>query len=222
MNAGREEQIRDLFPVVRTIARRVLRLIPGSDFDDLIGDGSIGLIRAVDAFDPAHGVSLENYARRIILGAMLNGIRRLDPVSERVRRTIRYAERERYAIAAETGKLPTMAAMEKTRPVLQRARAEAHRGSPLSLDSPLPVGEKVMMLRDGDPAGIILGQHERARIRSAVTALPPRQRALIVAHYYEDRSLRSLSKSFTISPQRASQLHIAAIARLRKQLAVPA
>jgi DNA-directed RNA polymerase specialized sigma subunit len=42
-------------------------------------------LRAVDAYDPALGTSIEHYVRRVVLGAMLNGIRRLDPVSERAR-----------------------------------------------------------------------------------------------------------------------------------------
>ncbi len=88
----RERRIRALLPLVRSIARRVHRMVPMTDVDDLIGDGCVGLIRAVDAFDPARGVPLEHYARRVVLGAVLNGIRRMDPVSERMRRTMRSRE----------------------------------------------------------------------------------------------------------------------------------
>ena len=94
MSEDREDAIRRLVPLVRRIARRIVRLVPGADLDDLIGDGCVGIIRAVDGFDPNLGTSLEQYARRVALGAMLNGVRRLDPVSERVRRVIRVAERE--------------------------------------------------------------------------------------------------------------------------------
>ena len=58
----------------------------GADRDDLLGDGALGLIRAVDTYDPLRGATLEAYARKLIAGAMLNGLRKLDPVSERVRR----------------------------------------------------------------------------------------------------------------------------------------
>ena len=95
MIEDREDAIARLLPLVRRIARRIARLVPGTDLDDLIGDGCVGVIRAVDAFDPALGPSLEQYTRRVAVGAMLNGVRRLDPVSERVRRVIRIAERER-------------------------------------------------------------------------------------------------------------------------------
>jgi RNA polymerase sigma factor (sigma-70 family) len=219
VNDERELTIRRLLPMVRRVARRVVRLVPGSDLDDLIGDGCVGLLRAVDAYDPTVGPSIDHYARRVVLGAMLNGIRRLDPVSERVRRIVRLAERERYAIAAETGELPTMAALERGRPALARARMHAHRGSPLSLDAPLPLdiappgGDPA-----ADPAHVTVANDERARIGNAIRALPPRQRALVLAHYFDERPLRAISDEMRVSPQRVSQLHLAAIGRMRRDL----
>jgi len=127
----REALIRELFPMVKKIARRISRMVPGSDLDDLVGEGCVGLIRAVDSFDPQRGPTLEHYARRICAGAMLNGIRRLDPVSERVRREIREAERERFALATQTGVMPSQREMEQRRPALRRARATTSRYRPL-------------------------------------------------------------------------------------------
>ncbi|MFN2459946.1 MAG: sigma-70 family RNA polymerase sigma factor [Candidatus Velthaea sp.] len=214
----REEQIRRLLPLVRKIARRIARVVGGSDIDDLVGDGSVGLIRAVDSFDPRYGLTLEQYARRVIAGAMLNGVRRLDPVSERVRRTIRIAERERYALASERGVLPPLAEMEERVPGLRRARTEAHRGTPLSIDAPLPSGERLDLPDHADPQAVVTADADREHIRTAVAALPPRQRRLIVEHYFAERSLRTLSGEMRVSPQRVSQLHLLAIGRLRRDL----
>ena len=219
---AREGEIRTLLPLVRQIARRVQRMVPGADLDDLVGDGSVGLIRAVDGFDPAHGVPLEQYARRVVLGAMLNGIRRLDPVSERVRRTVRHAEAQRYALAQELGAIPPSGEMERRVPALARARVEAYRGTPLSLDAPLPPGERLEPDGSGDPQTVVLAGVERSRIRAAVDGLPPRQRDVVLAHYYRERSLRSLGTPMGISPQRVSQLHLAAMQRLREALATGA
>jgi RNA polymerase sigma factor for flagellar operon FliA len=214
----REAVVRDLLPVVRQIARRVQRMVPSADLDDLIGDGSVGVLRAVDAFDPARGIPLEQYARRMILGAILNGVRRMDPVSERMRRTMRVAERARFALAQEVGTLPALGEMERLVAGLGRARAEAHRRVPLSLDAPLPSGERLEPDFTGDPQAIVAERLERARIRSAVAALPSRQRSIIVAHYFARRRLRSLVEPMRISPQRVSQLHLLAIERLRAEL----
>lgn len=222
MSDEREEAIRNLLPLVRTIARRIVRLVPGSELDDLIGDGCIGLIRAVDAFDPQRGISLEHYARRVIAGAMLNGIRRLDPVSERVRRTVRLAERERYALAVECGAFPVDAELAERYPGLGKARAEARRGTPLSLDAPMPAGERLTLEHGDDPAQLVTIAAEQRRLTAAIRALPPRQRTIVVGHYFADRSLRALSNELRVSPQRVSQLHITAIERIRAALAVPA
>lgn len=212
---NREEQIRMLLPLVRRIARRIARVVGGTDLDDLIGDGSIGLLRAVDSFDPGRGLTLEQYARRVIGGAMLNGIRRLDPVSERVRRTVRNAEQQRYALATKRGDLPSTCEMEKRVPALKRATTEAHRGSPISIDTPLPAGERFCISDTDDPGAIVESRAARARIHAAIDTLPPRERRLVVAHYFADRSLRSLSGDMAVSPQRVSQLHLLALGRMR-------
>ena len=218
MKADREATIRTLLPHVRTIARRIERMVPGSDLDDLIGDGCIGLIRAVDAFDPQRGISLEHYARRVIAGAMLNGVRRLDPVSERVRRVVRLGERARYALAAERGSLPSDAELEATQPGLGKARLDARRGTPLSLDAPMPPGERLSAKGGNDPAQAVVAASEKARLAAAIRSLPQRQRTIVVAHYFADRSLRVLSHQLRVSPQRISQLHRAAIERIRHAL----
>jgi RNA polymerase sigma factor for flagellar operon FliA len=222
MDDGRTAQIRDLLPVVRQLARRVQRMLPHADLDDLIGDGCVGAIRAVDAFDPDLGIPLEQYARKVVLGSMLNGVRRLDPVSERVRRTVRTGERERYALAHELGALPDAAVLEARVPGYARAQIEAHRGSPLSLDAAFPPGEHLRPDRTSDPQAIVVADAERGRMRSAIAGLPPRQRTIVVAHYFERRSLRSLQQPFAVSPQRISQLHLAALARLRSSLGAQA
>jgi RNA polymerase sigma factor for flagellar operon FliA len=214
----REAQIRELFPLVKRIARRVHRLIPSSDLDDLIGEGSVGLIRAVDSFDASRGPSLEQYAARIIAGAMLNGLRKLDPVSERVRREVREAERERYALATQAGSMPTQHEMEKRRPALRRATTHAYRYTPLSLDGPLPAGEQLSGDWGADPGFIAAQRSEREFIRAALHRLSPRQRHVLTLHYFRGKSLHQIGEALAISPQRASQLHLAAINNLRKAM----
>ncbi|MDQ6932385.1 MAG: sigma-70 family RNA polymerase sigma factor [Candidatus Eremiobacteraeota bacterium] len=213
---SREETIRCLFPLVKKIGRRISRMVKGADVDDLIGEGSIGLIRAVDSFDPKRGPSLEQYAGHIIAGAMLNGIRRLDPVSERVRRDIREAEREQYALATQRGELPSMHEMEERRPGLARARMHAYRYTPLSLDGPLPAGENFSTNWYSDPGRIVDRENSFTDVRAALKKLPPRQRRVLVMHYFGNDSLHTVGRKLSISPQRASQLHLAALANLRR------
>ena len=212
----REALIREYFPLVKAIARRVRHLVPSMDIDDLIGDGSIGLIRAVDAFDPNRGPSLTQYARCLIVGAMLNGIRRMDPVPERARRVMREGENERYRLAVERGTLPSRTELELIRPGHARATEISRRSLPLSLDAALPQGETISPDASADPSVIVADRHTRDEIHRRIDALSPRQRAVLYGHYFADRSLRSIGKRMSISAQRASQLHTSALARLRK------
>jgi len=213
----RDACISALLPRVRALARRLKRIVPNLDLDDLTGDGFVGLIRAVDSFDPARGPHLDEYARRLIVGAMLNGIRRMDPVSERARRIVRDGENERYTLAASSGEVPRLAEMERRRPGYQRALAAAHRGQPLSLDAPLPIGESLSGDWSDDPARIVEQRLENKRLYALVAGLPPRQRQIVAMHYFNARSLRAVGRSMAISAQRASQLHISAIERLKRQ-----
>ena len=212
----REAAIRELLPLVKRIARRLRRLVYSLDVDDLIGDGCVGLIRAVDSYDARRGPALETYARRLVIGAMLNGIRRMDPVSERARRLVRDGENQRYALAAVRGEVPSLAEMEGRLPGYVRALSAAHWGVPLSLDAPLPKGEALADDPLGDPAGIFERRADRTVLAWQIVKLPERLREVVVRHYIHGASLRAVGRRLAISPQRASQLHLAAIAKLRR------
>ncbi|HET7813774.1 MAG TPA: sigma-70 family RNA polymerase sigma factor [Candidatus Baltobacteraceae bacterium] len=219
MNAQeREEAIRELFPLVKRLARRLHRLIPGTDRDDLVGDGCIGAVKAVDHFQPERNVPLKHYAARVIAGAMLNGLRAKDTVPERVRRELRLADHERYSLAAQIGTFPTHAEMEERRPKLRRARSIASRYTPLSLDTALPLGERLECDWSEDPGRIAAANSQREELQCAIDALPPRQRDVLARHYVHGHSFSAIGKTLNISPQRASQLHLAAMKRLRTML----
>ncbi len=217
MSEHRDETVRSLLPLVRRIARRLKRLVPSLDLDDLFGDGCIGLMRAVDSFDPHRGPALPDYGRRLILGAMLNGVRRMDPVSERARRIVRDGENLRYGIAAVRGDVPTEQEMNRRCPGFARAVVAAHRGQPLSLDAPLPRGESLGGDWHEDPARICERRFEHAALAAQIAELPRRQREVLLLHYFAENSLRAIGRRLSISPQRASQLHISAIEKLKRQ-----
>ncbi len=216
MTAGeREATIRELFPLVRQTARRLARVAKAADLDDLVGDGSIGLIRAVDSFDIARGTTLETYARKLIIGAMLNGLRRLDPVSERVRRTLRRAEEKRYALAQARGTLPSLGELERNDANLRRARTAAFRQAALSLDAPLANGRDPLADWKTEPSSHVTERAKSAALAQAVALLPERQRRILSMHYGAELSLHAIGSQMRVSPQRVSQLHLRALQRLR-------
>jgi RNA polymerase sigma factor for flagellar operon FliA len=219
VNAAREALIRELFPLVRACARRLQRMIPAAEIDDLVGDGALGLIRAVDAFDPERGVQLATYARRVIVGAMLNGLRQSDPVSERARRKARRAEADRLALAHERGSLPSLREMEERHPGLAQALVAIEQRSCLSLDAP-PAGE--ICRRDSwhaDPARIAARKALSNELAQALGLLAERERRVVLWHYRDAASLHAIGTRLGISPQRVSQLHLRALAQLRRSVA---
>jgi RNA polymerase sigma factor FliA len=215
-SGDREARIRELLPLVKKIARRVGRFVP-CDYDDLVGDGCVGLVRAVDNYDPARG-PLTAYARKIVLGAMLNGIRRMDWVPERARRTHRAGESERYRLAGERGSVPSTQEIEAQKPGFRAAQDHVANGVPLSLDRRLPEGVQPPEDSRWDPAVLVSDRSEREWVRTVVDGLPWRERSVMREHYFGELSLREVGRKMGFSAQRASQLHKVAIRRLRKRV----
>jgi len=212
MNADeRERNVRKLFPVVFKIAHRVARICRVPDEDDLVGDGALGLVRALDSYDATRGVSLDRYARHVILGAMLNGLRRKDPISERARRRVREAERVQAARETPLSERE----LEEALPGIARARAQVERGLPLSLDAPLPAGARIGIDWSNDPAQLYESIARERAVYRALERLSPRQREIVVQHYFAETPLRAISESMSVTPQRVSQLHCAALHRMR-------
>jgi RNA polymerase sigma factor (sigma-70 family) len=89
----REATVLQYIDLVHILAKRLqFRLPPCITFDDLVGAGTIGLIQAVDRFQPSRGLTFGTYARHRIWGAMLDFLRAEDPLSRTERRRIRTAE----------------------------------------------------------------------------------------------------------------------------------
>ncbi len=93
----RDDLILSHLPQVELLARRLHRRCPQVELDDLIQAGTIGLIRAVDRFDPTHGCLLKTIAEHKIRGALLDYLRQIDPLPRSVRRF----QKQRDAMLAE-------------------------------------------------------------------------------------------------------------------------
>lgn len=220
-------------PLVRRLAASVLRRLPAHFTDeDLIGDGCVGLLRAVDRYDPRHGLSFESWAARIVRGAMLNGLRRMDVVPERVRRDARNLDLARWRIAQAGGCAPSdsMAAAGAglSRKKLNAVLLALRRAVPISLDATLPhqlyergetLGDRVQA-DTVDPATSVSDRSIRAAVARAVTALPARERMIIACFYSGEATFRAIGGQLGISKQRVSQIHTGALATLRNILSL--
>jgi len=224
------ERVREAaLPLVRRIAAGVLRRLPTHfTTDDLIGDGCVGLLRAVDRFNPSHGILFEAWAARIVRGAMLNGLRRMDVIPERVRRDARTLDAARWRIAQRDGAAPSdCAAAENAGLNIRKLDAvllALRRAVPVSLDAPLPHNEQSTTVGDRvasdcvDPAQCAVQHSVRAAVARAVRTLPPREQMIIAAFYAGENTFRAIGGRLGISKQRVSQIHGRAISTLRSRL----
>lgn len=161
--------------------------------DDIESAALIGLIDAVDRYDPARGVPFEGYAGLRIRGAILDELRRLDDHTRGERQRAR-------TVAADTE--PGIGAF----------------GGTLSLDMLLETGDRDWAA-DDDSADRYEHQDLRMRVESALKCLPPRQREVLARYYGDSLTLRESARRMGISEARACQLHGRAILNLRRELA---
>lgn len=215
----REQRIAELLPLVANVARSVVRTYRCAEYADVYQDGCLGMLRAVDAFDASRGVPLRTYARPAIFGAVLNGIRARDPLSENARSVLREAERERQRISSERGEAPSLPDLTARVRGLYAAMLMAHRADTVSLDAPLPPGQRIAPDWSDDPAVASALRDEAREIAAAVESLSERQRAVVLLHYFDGRTKQSVSEQLGVSAQRVSQLHAAALANMRRRLA---
>ncbi|HXW50673.1 MAG TPA: sigma-70 family RNA polymerase sigma factor [Candidatus Acidoferrales bacterium] len=233
-NAGTRERLCEAgLPLVRRMAMSVLRRLPPHfGLDDLVGDGCVGLLRAIDRFDPRIGLCFEAWAARLIRGAMLNGLRSMDIVPERVRRDARNLDWARWRLAQAHGSAPTDRAAAVRAGLTQRKLAAVllalRRSTPISLDVPPPqqtdqpftasLGERVPAATT-DPGDDVARRMANAQVAQAVRSLPAREQLIISSFYSGGFTFRAIGGRLGISKQRVSQIHGRAIASLRTLLA---
>ncbi len=230
---AKQDLVVHYLPLVTTVAARMtMRLSSVVEYDDLVGWGVIGLIEAVEKFDPAKGVKFETYAQTRIRGAIADGVRELDWVPRSVRQNARQIGE---AYAALDGRLGRPARDEEVASVLgvsvehfQRMMADVARGAVLSLDEVIQVSEdgRVVTVLDcvadpdcPDPLAECELEDLRSRLAAAIDDLPERERLIIALHYYEGFTSREIAEILGISEGRVSQLHTRALLRLRVRLA---
>lgn len=216
-------------PLVKSIAMGLSRKMGQSvDVDDMIADGSIGLIRAIDTFDIDRGFKFQTYATTVVRGAMLNGMRRMDWVPERVRAKNRQLHQAIDRHQAETGEAPSH---EELAEELKLSTEEvydliANMGTSylLSLEQPLGSedGDASLgdMVDDDDDVPDIEFEYaeERDALRAAIGQLDEREQLIVTAHYFEGVTFDAISKVLGVSKQRVSQMHTRAMQRLRHAL----
>ncbi|HVB73542.1 MAG TPA: FliA/WhiG family RNA polymerase sigma factor [Ktedonobacteraceae bacterium] len=232
--ALRDELIVAYAPLVRFVVGR-LGIPPTSilDQEDLISYGVIGLINAIDRFDPSRGIRFEAFATSRIRGAVIDQLRSLNWMPRSAVTRVRQVE---GALAELEQRLGRTAKEEEVVAELQvstgryRQMLQEAGTMILSLDAPLsalPVDDSVTSLADlledmGTPGPAEqLEQNEMLQLLSqSIDHLPPRERMLLSLYYQEELTMKEISKLLYVSESRVCQLHMQAILRLRAAMNV--
>jgi RNA polymerase sigma factor for flagellar operon FliA len=212
--------------VARQLARR---LSTEAQLDELVSAGSLGLIQAVDSFDPKRGLAFSTYAVPRIRGAILDELRRLDHVSRGVRRRAREVSQARSALGTALGREPSEAELSKSMhvpaSVLRQWELELQGAALASLDQPVrsdhpgsTLGDAIMDDRFDSVEETLTQQQELARVRDAIAGLKEQERTVLALSFYEELKLQEIAQVLGLSVCRISQIRTAALARLRVKL----
>jgi len=198
------------------------------DAEDLVSFGTIGLINAVDRFDPSRGVRFEAFASARIRGAVIDQLRTLNWLPRSAVTRVKQVETAlatlgRPAKEEEAAK-ELGVPLERYRQMLMEAGL-----SLLSLDAPLSMfgqDDELLTLRDlledqvtVSPAEAMEKKELLATLSSAIEYLPKREQILLSLYYVEELTMKEISKIMEVSESRVCQLHTQALARLRTTFA---
>ena len=231
--AVRDRLILTYAPLVKYVAGRLGSSLPAHvDEGDLVSYGLLGLIGAIERYDPDRDIKFETYAIARIRGAIIDELRALDWVPRSVRSRARQIERAIGELEAKLGRAPTdeeiAAKVGVTVDELDNSLTDISRSSIAALDELWSVsgdGDQVSLLDTleddnvSQPAEVLDETETREALADAIARLPEREKLVVTLYYYEELTLREIGEVLGVTESRVSQLHTKAILRLKARLA---
>jgi RNA polymerase sigma factor for flagellar operon FliA len=234
----RDQGIRDRLiltyaPLVKYVAGRLGSGLPAHvDEGDLVSYGLLGLIGAIERYDPERDVKFETYAIARIKGAIIDELRAMDWVPRSVRSRAREIERAIAELEKKLMRAPTDEEIAKkvgiTVEELEQSLTEISRSSIAALDELWTVsssgGDQIALIdtiEDSDapdPQGTLSQTEMKEAIGEAIARLPEREKLVVTLYYYEELTLREIGEVLGVTESRVSQLHTKAILRLKARL----
>ena len=227
--AERDALINETLPLIRHIAHRVATRLPSSvEIRDLINAGVLGLLDAVDKFEPERKVKFKTYAEVRIRGAILDSLRNLDWAPRSLRKKSKDLERMYAELSQKLGR-------PATDEEVSEAMGEDLDGFYALIDQlhGLTIGS-FENLTDGDDSDSYLNYYpddgsndpyakfesnELTRLLiGAIDDLPEKERLVLSLYYYEEFTMKEIGALLGVNESRVSQLHTKAMLRLRGKL----
>lgn len=228
--ASRDKLILQYAPLVKYVVGRLGMRLPSSlETDDLLSYGMVGLIEAVDRFDPSYGVKFETYAILRIKGEIIDSVRAMDILPRSVYRHAKEIETVFAELSQTLGRMPTD---HEVASMLGIQIKEYHRwlGNArwiiVSLDQPIVFsdGEQANLydsLQDNSsksPAEMIDKKEMVKIICNALKLLPEREQLVVSLYYNDDLTMKEIGQVLNVSESRVSQIHAKALMMLRARM----
>lgn len=230
---ARERLILAYAPLVKYVAGRMSSGLPAHiDEADLISYGLLGLIGAVERFDPHRDIKFETYAVSRIKGSIIDELRSLDWVPRSVRSKAREIERVCADLENELQRAPTdeeiCDALGMTQYEFHHALTQISNTSIVALDELWEIsgsdGDTASLIetiedpKARDPSRMLDLTEMKAQLARGIDALPDREKVVIALYYYENLTLREIGEVLGVTESRVSQLHTKAVLRLKGRL----
>lgn len=225
----RDQLISEYLPYVKRIVHRIAVHLPATiDIDDLMNVGVIGLIQAVDRYDPKRDNKFMTYAVFRIKGAVLSELRSRDFLSRSNRRKIRDLENTYLKLEQKLGREVDDLEVAREMGVSVEQVYRTKQMSNISFISFEELGyssrdekEKLMSyLVDIDDDALTLTRLKEIKeaVARAIEQLPEKERLVISLYYLEELTMKETGKVLGITESRVSQIHSQAVRRLRAKL----
>ncbi len=230
----RESIILHYLPLIHFVANRLaMRLPPNIAVDDLLSAGAIGLMDAIDKYDPAKGVQFKTYAEFRIRGAILDELRSMDWVPRSIRKKITQLEKTYQRLEKQLGRPAedeeVAEAMEISLDELYDLLDQTKNVTFLDIDfikKRLPDNNSDEDLFDliadengRDPFSDLNLLEVKQVLVEAISGLPQKEQLVLSLYYYEDLTMKEIGEIMGYTESRISQMHTKAILRLRARLA---
>jgi RNA polymerase sigma factor FliA len=230
---ARERLVLAYAPLVKYVAGRMSSGLPSHvEESDLISYGLLGLISAIERFEPEREIKFETFAITRIKGSIIDELRSLDWVPRSVRTKAREIEKANAKLEHALHRAPTDQEMAKELDVtvdeFQDSLVRISNSSVVALDELWTVsdssGDQVSLLdtiqdpHAADPAMEMDTTEMKDRLADAIARLPEREKLVVALYYYENLTLREIGEVLGVTESRVSQLHTKAVLRLKSRL----
>ncbi len=227
-----EQVILEYSPMIKYVANRIaLRLPSHIEVDDLISVGVMGLIDAIEKYDPTRGAKFKTYAEFRVRGSILDELRALDWVPRSIRQKAANVDAVSHKLQARFGRPPedeeVAAEMGVSLEQFFTTLNETKSMPLISLEDlgiAKESGERQSLLEclagksDVDPQTQLRLTELKSIIAKAIDSLPEKERLMISLYYYEELTMREIGEVLGITESRVSQIHSKAVFRLRTKL----